>query len=117
MAKSRKPGPDEDRYFETRRQAFRAAKRDNEVPVTQQPKQVLTPPTPKGAQFELDDRNKRLYIFKRFTGLFSRKQFPDIHIREDRAASYEQDQGDQAPHFNSGPADGKLKKHHYFNRR
>lgn len=103
-----------DSYFDTRRQAFRKAKRDNNIPGTSQPVEVLRPNTPKGNEANLDNRNRRLYIFKIIASLFGISSNKEIHIREDKGVIYPEDIGNQLDHFNSGEPPAKLKKHHYF---
>lgn len=109
---------DRGKVFETRRAAFRAAKRDNGVPVTKHPDEVIRPRTPRGDEEKLDQRNRRLYIFyiiEVILGMFLKKE---IHIREDKKAFYGKKHGNQLDHFNSGDTlDEKLRKHHYYKRR
>jgi len=102
--------------FETRRAAFREAKRDHGVPVGKQPDEVVKPETPRGKEFELDRRNRRLYIFRFFLGLLGiGKKREDVYIREDKEVFY--GDGKQDEHFNAGKKVEKLKKHYYFKRR
>ena len=67
-------------YYGSRREAFRAAKRDNSIPVTQHPDKVVLPFTSDGANYNLDDRNVRLYIFNILIGAVGF----EYHIREDK---------------------------------
>ncbi len=97
------------RIYPSRRAAFRAAKRDGGIPVSQHPSEVILPNTDEGVEEGLDERNVRLYVFRIYGvgALF--------FIREDKAAFYGTGEGDQLPHFNSGKPPKKLKKHHYWN--
>ena len=61
---------DTGKVFETRRAAFREAKRDHGVPVGKQPDEVVKPHTRIGDEYNLDKRNRRLYIFRFILGLF-----------------------------------------------
>jgi hypothetical protein len=83
----KKPKPKKkEKVFETRRAAFRAAKRDLGLPVTSQPNRIVKPNTEEWTKRNLDYRNRRLYIFElllRILG-FSRKR--ELHIREDKEA-------------------------------
>ena len=104
----------EDKYYNSRRAAFRAAKRDSNIPVSSQPVETITPKSKKWKKSGLDSRNKRLYIFRIFdffNGFFQEKE---VHIREDKAAIYTEEQGHQIEHFNVGEPPKKLKKHFYF---
>lgn len=110
----------EEKVFETRHQAFRAAKRDNNVPMSQQPSEVVKPGTEEWKSRNLDHRNRRLYIFEILASLFGLNPRKEIHIREDKKAFYaEGGPGDQMDHFNSGEGDarGKLPKHHYYKKK
>lgn len=100
------------KIYPSRRAAFRAAKRDNGIPVTKNPDEVIIPETDLGEAYDLDDRNVRLYIFDIFVGAV----VVQYHIREDKEAFYGgiKREGDQGPHFNSGSRGTKLKKHHYW---
>ena len=93
--------------YPSRRAAFRAAKRDSNIPVTDQPKDVILPFTNAGDEFDLDDRNVRLYIFHLLIGGIVVQQL----IREDKEAFYigGDEESNQGPHFNSGKKGGKLK--------
>lgn len=98
------------KIYPSRRAAFRAAKRDGNIPMMAHPDDVILPFTKDGDTFELDDRNVRLYVFNFWLGVIMVQYF----IREDKEAFY--GSGDQLPHFNSGKSsDDKLKKHHYWN--
>ena len=73
----------EDKYYNSRRAAFRAAKRNSNIPVSSQPVETITPKSKKWKKSGLDSRNKRLYIFRIFdffNGFFQEKE---VHIRED----------------------------------
>jgi len=104
-----------DQVFETRRAAFRAAKRDHGVPMGKQPDEVVEPFTKRGKELELDGRNKRLYIFRfilRYFGIGKSRE--DIHIREDKEVFYKD--GKQEKHFNAGEKSKKLRTHYYKRR-
>lgn len=110
---SRKVGRVYSKYkkiFPSRRAAFRAAKRDRNIPMSQHPDDVVYPNTSIGDEYDLDDRNVRLYVFN--MGLITIA----IHIREDKEAFYVDgdEKSNQSPHFNSGRKDSKLKDHHYW---
>jgi HNH/Endo VII superfamily nuclease toxins len=91
----------------TRKQAFRRAKRQNDIPTTKQPDRTIKPGTPDGnAAGLLPGKNLRQYEFTNSKG-------NKVNIREDAPTTYP-DGGSQGPHFNSGPAGGKLKGHHYY---
>ncbi|MDA8018097.1 MAG: hypothetical protein MPN21_11685 [Thermoanaerobaculia bacterium] len=90
-----------------RRGAFREAKQQNGIPVSQQPDHVIRPGTPDGDAAELrPGQNGRLYQF-------TNEQGHKIDIREDFPTTYP-DGGSQGPHFNSGPSGDTLRGHHYF---
>lgn len=114
----KKPKKEKDtgKAFETRRAAFREAKRDHGVPVGKQPEKVIHADNKGGKNLGLDSRNKRLYIFRILLGIFSRKKKREVHIREDKEAFYD-DGGSQDQHFNVGDNPVKLKKHYYFKRK
>jgi hypothetical protein len=95
-------------FSKTRREAFRKAKRNLHIPVSTQPREVVRPETESGDEEKLDTRNVRLYIFK-LLGL-------EHHIREDKATFYS-DGSKQKDHFNAGKSGGKLRAHHYFDRK
>lgn len=107
------------KIYVSRRAAFRAAKRDNKIPVTLNPNKVIYPNTLEGDEIQpekLDsEKNVRLYKFSIliFTVTF------EVSIREDKEAFYgEVNQiGNQLPHFNSGETNKKLPKHHYFRKK
>jgi hypothetical protein len=107
------------KLYISRRAAFRAAKRDNKIPVSLNPEKVIYPNTAEGNEVQpekLDfEKNIRLYKFRVliFTVTF------EISVREDKEAFYgETNQiGDQLPHFNSGETNKKLPKHHYFRKK
>lgn len=124
-SKRNKPKHYQDKYYKTRRAAFRAAKRDNGVPVSQQPMEVIRPNDEKWDEYGLDrNKNRSLYRFivyllNMLTGFSERKE---VRIREDADYSYGSDYGvgDQDDHFNSGAVNErrtKLKRHHYFSKR
>ena len=114
-----------DKHYETRRAAFRAAKRDNGIPVSQQPDEVIKPnDKDKWDEYELDgSKNTALYRFVVFLlGLLGFAEEKEIHIREDKDYSYGavDGKGNQDEHFNSGEIqsdDTRLRRHHYYKRR
>ncbi|PSR15420.1 MAG: hypothetical protein DA408_08600 [Bacteroidetes bacterium] len=114
-----------DKHYETRKAAFREAKRDNGIPVSQQPIDVIRPnDKDKWDEYGLDrSKNRALYRFVVFLlGLFGFSEEREIHIREDSDYSYGavDGRGDQREHFNSGEVqedNTRLRRHHYFNRR
>lgn len=95
-------------YFPSRRAAFRAAKRDANLPMNRRPDKVVYPRTPMGNTLGLDDRNVRLYIFNLGLGAIAY----EYHIRED----HPDPKHDQPQHFNTGVMPpGKLKGHYFWN--
>ncbi|MEZ4942254.1 MAG: hypothetical protein R3D58_15355 [Saprospiraceae bacterium] len=100
------------KIYPSRRAAFRAAKRDANIPMSQHPEEVIYPQSSKGREYSLDDRNVRLYIFNLGIGAVA----IEYHIREDKEAFYgdEEGKGNQPPHFNSGEPPKKLGNHHYW---
>lgn len=98
-------------FFETRRQAFRSAKKDNKIPVSEQPDETVKPSTKRGDEEKLDKRNKRLFIFRINKGMFKKEE--SIHIREDKPVKYE-DGIEQGKHFNVGKPTKKLGDHYNF---
>ncbi len=89
------------KVFETRRAAFREAKRDHGAPVGKQPDEVVKPHTRIGNEYNLDKRNRRLYIFRFILGLFGLgSSREEVFIREDKEAFYS-DSGKQGEHFNA----------------
>ena len=105
-----------DQVFETRRAAFRAAKRDHGVPVCRQPTKAIHAKSDSAKDLGLDHRNRRLYIFEILLGIFGLNKNRSVHIREDKAMHYE-DGGYQEKHFNAGGNPVKLRKHYYYRRR
>lgn len=98
------------RMYPSRRAAFRAAKRDANIPMQQHPEVVVCPFSDLGNDFDLDDRNVRLYIFHiLICGIVI-----EYHIREDKEAFYAGEAGYQPPHFNVGKEGAKLKEHYYW---
>ena len=92
----------------TRHQALTEAKLANKIAISAQPVRTVRPNTPEGREEGLDSRNVVLYEYVNRDG-------QRIFIREDKAASYgDGGQGDQEPHFNSGPNKDKLLLHHFF---
>jgi RHS repeat-associated protein len=89
-------------------QALRDAKEAWDVPKSAQPDKTIKPGTPEGDAAGLDGRNVKLYEYTNNKG-------EKIHVRQDKPATYnENGAGDQGPHFNSGPANDKLKRHDYY---
>jgi len=107
-----------DQVFETRRAAFRSAKRDHGVPMGKQPDEVVEPEIYKGEKYKLDRRNRKLYIFRILISLFGFKgtDEKEIFIREDKKAIYSKTE-QQIEHFNAGEKSSGLKKHYYFKRK
>jgi hypothetical protein len=107
------------KIYPSRRAAFRAAKRDGRIPMGQQPEEVIYSGTDLGFDYDLDERNVRLYIFTIIVGAV----VFEYHIREDKEAFYgdEARKGDQLPHFNSGEIEeeknNKLRNHHYWRKK
>ncbi len=97
--------------FDSRGAAFNQAKRDLDVPISQQPSRVVKPNTPEGREVALDSRNVVLYEFVNNQGA-------RVWIREDLAFNYGSPggAGNQGPHFNTGPAGSQsnLVNHYYF---
>ena len=107
---------DTGKIFATRRAAFRAAKRDGNIPVSMQPVKVYKPPPKEEPDADLDHRNRRIYIFEVLLGLFSSVVSRKYFIREDKEVEYS-DGGKQMDHFNAGKSPRKLREHYYFKRR
>lgn len=105
------------KYFDSRKSAFRAFKRDYKIPVSQHPEEIAKPDTPEGDQYKLDHRNKRLYIFSVLRAVLGIKKKVKTHLREDKGAFYSEGSGHQGPHFNGGYEEGKLKDHYYFKKK
>ena len=103
--------------YETRRAAFRAAKRDMKIPMGTQPVEVLSPGKIGWEEARLDKRNRRLYIFRILDFFFNRKRSREIHIREDKSVVYPNDEGNQLDHFNAGHPPKKLKRHYFYRNR
>jgi hypothetical protein len=100
------------KVYRSRREVFRAAKRENGVPMSMQPSKTVSPNQyEEWKKYELDKRNLRLYIFNLVIDL----KLKTIYIREDKAAHYnEGGKGDQTPHFNAGDDFRNLKQHFYY---
>ena len=98
-------------FFKTRRQAFRAAKKDNDIPVSEQPEKTIKPSTPRGDKENLDKRNKVMFIFRKRKGIFERDE--NVYFREDVPVEY-RDGGKQGKHFNVGKKIDKLGDHYNF---
>ena len=124
-SKRNKPKYYQDKFYKTRRAAFRAAKRDNCVPASQHPKEVIRPNDEKWDEYGLDRTKNRslyrffVYLLNILTGF---SELKEVRIREDTDYSYGSDDGvgDQEDHFNSGAVNEhrtKLKRHHYFSKR
>lgn len=107
----------DDKVFESRRAAFRAAKRDMEIPVHKHPNKVLSSSQPGWDNTKMDGRNNRLYIFKIIRMIFGKPEEDEIHFREDKPTHYTNDQGNQDGHFNTGRPPVKLKNHYFFKNR
>jgi hypothetical protein len=98
------------KVYPSRKAAFRAAKRDANIPMQQHPQEIVTPFSHLGNDYDLDDRNVRLYIFHLLVcGIVI-----EYHIREDKEAFYGGEAGYQPPHFNAGKEGAKLKEHYYW---
>lgn len=106
----------DDKTFDTRRAAFRAAKRDLNIPKNTQPFKVMSPSQIGWNDNKMDHRNRRLYIFRIVAFLFGKRVVNEFHIREDKKVIYSGNQGNQVDHFNAGKPP-KLKKHSFFKRR
>jgi len=61
---TKKDRKEKSKHFPSRKSAFRAFKRDYEIPKTEQPAKVVSPDSKGGIHYKLDNRNKRLYIFE-----------------------------------------------------
>lgn len=105
------------KYFESRKGAYRAFKRDYGISNSEQPTKVISSDSKGGEYYGLDERNKKLYIFKEQTNMFGKIKRKETHLREDRDAFYEGGKGDQEQHFNAGYMKEKLKDHYYFKRK
>lgn len=121
LTKRVKKKPYQDKYYETRRAAFRGAKRDNDVPVTQHPEKTVSPNDTEWSEHNLDHRNSKFFLFiiSVFNYLTGYSEEKEIHIREDKHCSYhsQSGKGEQSNHFNSGESEGNLKRHHYYKKR
>lgn len=103
------------KYFDSRKSAFRAFKRDYNIPVSEHPEEVVKPYTQKGGDLGLDRRNIRLYIFEIIKNLFGTEKRKNIHLREDKGVFY--GNGNQDSHFNGGIKDDKLRDHYYYKKK
>ncbi|CAF0820172.1 unnamed protein product [Didymodactylos carnosus] len=96
-----------DTHSETSSAAFRQAKHHNGIPTAQAP---LNHPE------RIPDKNNK----GKFCIQYEFKNDYDelISIRKDNAVDYKDGnpQGNQSGHYNAGPAGGKLKQHHTFDR-
>ena len=72
------------KVYPSRRAAFRAAKRDGGILMSQHPEEVIYPGSDLGGDYGLDDRNVRLYIFSILIGAVAF----EYHLREDKEAFY-----------------------------
>ncbi len=91
-----------------RKQAFKDAKRQNDIPIVQQP--IRTTMIPDRGSYK--GQMLRQYDFKNNKGEF-------ISIRQDLPQKYPgggNGKGDQGHHFNAGPSGEKLKQHYYFDK-
>ena len=70
------------KVYPSRRAAFRAAKRDGGILMSQHPEEVIYPGSDLGGDYGLDDRNVRLYIFSILIGAVAF----EYHLREDKEA-------------------------------
>jgi hypothetical protein len=106
------------KIYASRREAFRAAKRENGIPMGMQPKEVIYPheiSKLEEKRLHLDKRNVRLYVFEWFVKRIDKINKHTIYIREDKAAEYGQNgKGDQIDHFNAGKNAKRLEQHYYF---
>ena len=112
---TKKDRKEKSKHFPSRKSAFRAFKRDYEIPKTEQPAKVVSPDSKGGIHYKLDNRNKRLYIFEEKKNKLGRTKRKEAHLREGKHAFYSSNKGNQKPHFNAGHAGSKLKDHYYFN--
>lgn len=115
--KERKQKSGVSKFFDSRKGAFRGFKRDYGISKSEQPDKVINSESAGADDFDLDERNKRLYIFEERTNIFGRLLRKLIHLREDKSASYEGGEGNQEQHFNAGYPDDKLKDHYYFKKK
>lgn len=105
------------KYFDSRRGAFRGFRRDYGISNSEQPKKVVNPDSKGGEFYDLDERNKRLYLFEEKANMFGEILRKETHLREDKDAFYAGGKGNQDQHFNAGHAEGKLRDHYYFKRK
>lgn len=105
------------KYFDSRKSAFRAFKRDYKIPVCQNPEETVKPDTPEGDKHKLDHRNRRLYIFSVLKNILGITKRAKTHLREDKGVFYSEGGGHQGPHFNGGYEEEKLKDHYYFKKK
>jgi hypothetical protein len=92
----------------SRKQAFRDAKRENNIPIAQQPIRTTMIPD-HGSN---PGKMLRQYDFKNNRG-------EHVSIRQDLPQQYGNavgGKGNQGHHFNAGPTGGKLKQHYYFDK-
>jgi hypothetical protein len=90
------------KHFDSRRGAFRGFKRDYDISNSEQPKKVIRPESKGGEYYDLDERNKRLYIFEEKSNMFGKIKRKETHLREDKDAFYAGGKGNQEQHFNAG---------------
>ena len=105
------------KFFASRRGAFRGFKKDYDIPNAEQPKKVISSGSTGGDYYDLDERNKRLYIFEEKTNIAGKVKRKEAHLREDKDAFYKEGQGSQEAHFNAGFSEGKLRDHYYFKKK
>ena len=91
----------------TSREALRNAKDQNGIPRSAQPDKTVKSGTIEGDQYNLDERNVKLYEYTNSKG-------QKVLIRHDKPTAYT-DGGKQPAHFNAGlETDKKLKQHHNY---
>ena len=120
MEKIRKPKLGRSKTYETRKQAFKQAKKDRGIPSSEWPSEVVKSGTRRGNELGLNEKNNRLYIFRAIFNFFNRLIRPEVRIRKDHEAYYEEGHK-QIDHFNVGEIDAddgeKLRDHYYFKRK
>ena len=81
------------KQFDSRKGAFRGFKRDYGISNSEQPKKVINSDGKGGDRYDLDERNKRLYIFGEETNGFGKIKRKETHLREDKDAFTKEEKG------------------------
>ena len=96
-------GCEKDSENRSAREAYRTAKDSNRVPRTQSP---ISHPK------QIPDRRNPGQYCTEYQHI-NTEGIP-VAIRRDNPVDYGDPRANQGPHYNAGPADGKLKQHHNY---